>query len=360
MRQNTTSGVTLKYPDGVGFAFNPCLLVASNTQRMDITVSDGTDTLAVTYYGFNGETYADIRAYVQALFKEKEFGNISYSTTAQKVATGKNIYISVTATTVGGTAVAFSTITVFYVWGALKIGAQERFNGYRRLTYFANYPWTFGVYVTGATSIKFGSNGRSVTGEGVWNVAPNIAAGAQTVIVYDSNGTVSNITFDTTFDFTFHLTAGTRNQAIATITVDREANEGYYLRWLNRQGMWCYWLFKEGAGKYQSAVDGEFWRNNIIAFDQSYGYQGGAVRYQSHNRQEVIPVCVPLVDRDTWMYLLDIISSPLVDLYTGTSNGVPQWVSVNVQAGTTTRDMKAELSDFMCNIQLPEVPTQHL
>lgn len=359
MRQVTTSGVTLKYPDAVGFAFNPCLLVADNTQKMDITVSNGTDTLTMTYYGFNGSAYADIRAYIQALFSEKDFGSLTYGT-VQQIPTGQPIYINVTATTVGGTEVAFSPITVFYVWGALKIGAQEVFNGYRHLTYFANYPFTLGVYATGATSIKFGNNARSISGEGVWNVVPNIAAGETEVVVRDNNGTVRNVTFDTTFDFTFHLSAGTTNQAIATIKVDREANEGYYLRWLNRQGMWCYWLFKEGAGKYQSAVDGEYWRNNIIAYDQSYGYQGGAVRYQSHNRQEVIPVCVPLVDRETWQYLLDIISSPLVDLYTGMSNGVAQWVSVNVQAGTTTRDMNAELSDFICNIELPETPTQHL
>lgn len=359
MRQVTTSGVTLKYPDAVGFAFNPCLLVADNTQRMDITVSDGTDTLSMTYFGFNGDAYADIRAYVQALFSEKEFGNITYAS-VQRMATGKNIYINVTATTVGSTTVTFSPITVFYVWGALKTGGQEVFNGYRRLTYFTNYPWTLGVYATGATSITFGGNSRSISSEGVYNVLPNISAGAKEVIVRDVNGTVSNVTFDTTFDFTFHLTAGTRNQAIATITVDSDANEGYYLRWLNRQGMWCYWLFKEGAGKYQSAVDGEYWRNNIIAYDQSYGYQGGQVRYQSHSRQEVVSVCVPMVDRETWAYLLDILSSPLVDLYTGMSNGTAQWVSVNIQAGTTTREMNVELSDFICNIQLPEVPTQHL
>lgn len=359
MRQVTTSGVTLKYPDAVGFAFNPCLLVADNTSRMDIVVSNGTDDIAMTYYGFNGNAYADIRAYVQALFDEKTFGNLTYAS-VQKITTGQSLYINVTATTVGGTTVTFSPITVFYIWGGLKIGAQEVFNGYRHLTYFANYPFTLGVYCTGATSIKFGNNSRSISGQGVWNVVPNIAAGATEVVVRDNNGTVRNVTFDTTFDFTFHLSAGTNNQAIATIKVDREANEGYYLRWLNRQGMWCYWLFKEGAGKYQSAVDGEYWRNNIIAYDQSYGYQGGAVRYQSHNRQEVIPVCVPLVDRETWQYLLDIISSPLVDLYTGMSNGVAQWVSVNVQAGTTTRDMNAELSDFICNIELPETPTQHL
>lgn len=359
MRQVTTSGVTLKYPDAVGFAFNPCLLVADNTSRMDIVVSNGTDDIAMTYYGFNGNAYADIRAYVQALFDEKTFGNLTYAS-VQKITTGQSLYINVTTTTVGGTTVTFSPITVFYIWGGLKIGAQEVFNGYRHLTYFANYPFTLGVYCTGATSIKFGNNSRSISGQGVWNVLPNIAAGTKEVIVRDNNGTVQNVTFDTTFDFTFHLSGGTSNQAIATITVDYEANEGYYLRWLNRQGMWCYWLFKEGAGKYQSAVDGEYWRNNIIAYDQSYGYQGGAVRYQSHNRQEVIPVCVPLVDRETWMYLLDVISSPLVDLYTGTSNGVEQWVSVNIQAGTTTRDMNAELSDFLCNIELPETPTQHL
>ena len=359
MRQVTTSGVTLKYPDAVGFAFNPCLLVADNTSRMDIVVSNGTDDIAMTYYGFNGNAYADIRAYVQALFDEKTFGNLTYAS-VQKITTGQSLYINVTATTVGGTTVTFSPITVFYIWGGLKIGAQEVFNGYRHLTYFANYPFTLGVYTTGATSIKFGSNSRSISGQGIWNVVPNIAAGTKEVIVRDNNGTVQNVTFDTTFDFTFHLSGGTSNQAIATITVDNEANEGYYLRWLNRQGMWCYWLFKEGAGKYQSAVDGEYWRNNIIAYDQSYGYQGGQVRYQSHNRQEVIPVCVPLVDRETWMYLLDVISSPLVDLYTGTSNGVEQWVSVNIQAGTTTRDMNAELSDFLCNIELPETPTQHL
>lgn len=360
MRTATKSGITLKYPDALGFAFNPCLLVAEGTEYMIINITDGVTVQNVTYRGINGSTFADIRSWVQSFFDENTFEQLNYSQSLQQVATGKRLSVVVTVRG-GGSTVQFDPFTVFYVWGAMKIGGQEVFNGYRKLKYFANYPFTLGVYASGATNIVFGTaSAVQVTGAGMWNVKPVIGAGYDRVLISDYNGTIEQATFDTTFDLSFMLASGGSQQVIGEIEIDRQTNEGYYLRWLNRHGFWCYWLFKEGAGSYKSQADGEFWRNNLLDYTQAYGYQGGAVRRQSYIRTETIPVCVPLVDRQTWEYLLDITSSPLVDLYTGTVGNVPQWVSVSVVAGSTTRDMKSELQDFVCQIQMPEIPTQRL
>lgn len=361
MRTATKSGVTLKYPDAIGFAFNPCLLVASAAKKIAANITDGSSSVDAEFMGFDGNAYGDFRAYAQTMFDEASFQNLNYGLSLQQTGTGKVLTVTVTVTKTDETDVVFDAFTVFMVWGALKIGGQEVFNGYRKLKYFKNYPFTFGVYATGATNVVFGTaSSVQVTGAGMWNVKPVIGAGYKKVIVSDYNGTIRQATFDTTFDLSFMLADGGTQQRIAEIEVDDVTDEGYYLRWLNRHGMWCYWLFKEGAGSYRSEVVGEFWRNNLLSYDQTYGYQGGAVRRQSYKRTEVIPVCVPLVDRQTWEYLLDITTSPMVDLYTGTVGGVAQWVSVVVPGATVTRDMKAELQDFVCQIQLPEVISQRL
>ena len=38
MREITNNGVTLSYPDEIGFAFNPCLLVASGDELVKMTI----------------------------------------------------------------------------------------------------------------------------------------------------------------------------------------------------------------------------------------------------------------------------------------------------------------------------------
>ena len=96
MRTATKSGITLKYPDDLGFAFNPCLLVAEGTEYMIVNITDGVTVQNVTYRGINGNTFADIRSWVQSFFDENTFEQLNYAQSLQQVATGKRLSVVVT------------------------------------------------------------------------------------------------------------------------------------------------------------------------------------------------------------------------------------------------------------------------
>ena len=114
MRTAISNAVTLQYPDAIGFAFNPCLLIASgeNVDGMTVTVAGHT----ITYDALGGKVYADIRSFIQELFDTSDFGEIDYTEESVKSPLGLSVEVSVTA---GAGEFSFTT---FYVWGAVNYG----------------------------------------------------------------------------------------------------------------------------------------------------------------------------------------------------------------------------------------------
>lgn len=372
MRTATNNGVTLQYPDEIGFCFNPCLFVLNgqNIASVAFSLSDGVITQAAEFDALAGKVYGDIREFVQTLFDDTTFGDIDYTAQSTKSQLGKLVTIHVTAYQQNEEGEKISAaefeFTVFYIWGALALG--ETYNGRREVTLFRGFPFTVGLYNDGAEgAVLVGNDGVATTlinldGQGVFDVTiPNEKA-RHFYIISDFKGTLAETTFDNTYDLTFRkIGTGTFTEKVRVNIVDG-VDEGFYLRWIDRHGFYCYWLFKKGAEQFQIANGGEYVRNNLLAYDQSYGYQGGAGRRQAYTRQDTVPVCAPLVDRDTWDFLLDIATSPVVDLFRGykADKKTPVWQSVTVQAGTYTKAMRTPLQDFALNILLPEVPTQTL
>lgn len=163
--------------------------------------------------------------------------------------------------------------------------------------------------------------------------------------------------FDNTFDFTFH--ALTNVAANVRLLVD-ECTDGIYLRWINRHGFYCYWLFKRGDESKQISNDGEFIRNNMQDYNYVNGYHGGAGRKQRKTEENTLLVCAPLVDSETFDFLFQLALSPVVDMYAGKNvNGVDSWKAVNVSVGNFNKT-RAVLQDFVATIILPETRVQSL
>ena len=118
-------------------------------------------------------------------------------------------------------------------------------------------------------------------------------------------------------------------------------------------------MFEGGQEQCKTSADSLYIRNNLLAYDASYGYRGNNGRLQQMNREDSVPVCAPLVDADTWNMLLDLVTSPSVSLFQGWRDGVPRWMAVSVVAGAYSCS-RAPLQDFVCNIVLPETSIQKL
>lgn len=366
MRTQTTNGVTLKFPDEIGFAFNACLLIASGVDlsKMSITVSNGLRKEAIFLDSFNGKCYGDVREYVQTFFDTIQFGTVDYRK-EDKTGMGMHISFEVVTTLADDAGEAVFKFNVFYIWGALKIGGQEVYNGFRTLTWFKGFPFTFGVYAAGGGSILLSRDGVpnrfvKLPDQGVWNI-PMLPSddGKHYYLISDCTGTFVEVVFDKTFDMTFRFKGGGNKTEKIRINIVDDYDEGYYLRWIDRHGFYCYYLFKAGDEHRKSTSDNLFMRNNLLAYDMSYGYEGYTGRQQQMSREDTVPVCAPLVDSNTWDMLFDIATSPCVDLFAGYQEGDPKWVSVTVVAGSYTKS-KAALQDFVCNLLMPDVMVQKL
>lgn len=362
MRQTTKNGITIKYADAVGFAFLPCIIKASGSGVASIETTISRETKAHTYSveAFADSCIMDYREYVQALFDGISFGNLDYSRESQKSNLGANFTIIVNIKNSEGSDLASFSYTTFYVWGAMRAG--ETWNGRKKLTWFTHFPFSFGIYMSEADDLLVYADGRitskliELAGQGIYEITSKVLkAGAKNYSIKDYGGKIKQATFDTTFDFTFYLKTSSKYTELAAITADN-TEKGIYLRWVDRHGFYRYWLFTQGDESRAISSDTSFIRNNLGEYDDTiYGYLGANGRRQGYSREDTIPLCAPLVDSETFDFLQDVTSSPVVDMYLGSN----KWQSVTIKAGTYTKTT-AELQDFVCNLVINNTQIQQL
>lgn len=366
---NVVYNVTMKYPDEVAFAFNPFLFIIeeSNLASASVTIRNEEvqdAEVTVTRDAYHGKVYIDAREVVQSLFDIESLAEIDYEQ-ASRSAVGRRLSFTHYIKLINGEEYQFEAqnheYDIFCIWGALRIGGQEVYNAHRTLTWYKNFPFTFGMFSNGGGSVLICKDGVAdrfinLGEQGVWNI-PLLASdkAKNYFLVQDCTGQFVEMTFDSTFDMTFRYSGGGNKTEKIRINVD-ESDEGVYLRWVDRFGFFNYHLFKRGNEKRKTTA-GEYMQNNLAAYDMSYGYQGTFGRRQKFERKDELAICAPLVDSDMWDILFDITTSPIVDVFAGYEGGVPRWMSVTVNGGTFMKT-GAALQDFELSVNLPEVVIQ--
>nr|DAT49998.1 MAG TPA: hypothetical protein [Caudoviricetes sp.] len=353
MRQYThNDGIRLQYTDAVWFAFLPCIIKVSggSTSRVELEVTDGEGTtLNYAVDAFKASCVIEYREYAQSFFDGIVYASMDYTKEVTYSRTGKELTVGVKVYSDSGTLVMNYRFTTFFVWGALRQG--ETWNGYKRLTYFRNYPFSFGLYTTSDVKILVSHDDMpnkyvELAGGRIGNVNGSlIPKGARHSTIYLFWGTIEQATFDNHFDLTFSKASGTQ-QELMRIDIS-DADKGTYLRWIDRHGFLRYWLFTEGDEKRIISSGGQFIRDNLT------DYPSG--RRQSYEREDEVALCAPLVDRYTFDFLQDLASSPVVERFLGGDS----WEPVTIKAGSYTKTT-AELQDFVCNLVINNTNIQSL
>lgn len=365
MRQTVNNGYSFFYPDEVYFAFLPCIIKASgsNLSWIEVIIRCGNKERAYNVEAFNSECITDFKTYVQALFDGRI--NAAYDWTIDYDSSVLNLLVGIEVNVYDDRDEQLASIdfTTNMVWGAPKYG--ETWNGYKRITWFTHYPFTFGIYLSklnanlligyeGAPNklLKIPINGMVDFYAGI------LPSGAKYWNIYDYDGEIQQGTFDNTFDLTFRLTTGGKQSLLLRIDRD-DAESGIYLRWIDRHGFIRYWLFAAGEETREIASDLSFIRNNLA--DYLYGYYGDNGRRQGYERTDSIKLCAPLVDSDTFDMLQDLASSPVVDMYLGGDwkQEEDMWMSVTIKAGSYTKST-ACLQDFVCEMIINNINVQRL
>lgn len=331
---------------------------------MQVTLSDGNDwDYTLNYQAYGGAVYGDVRSTVQ-LYRAEQTFEVDY--TEDIYDTLKDMYLSyeVVVTKTDDTSVTFTALATDFIWGALAPTGKDVFNGYRKRTWFTSFPFSFGVYVdTAAATILVRNDSIAttypITMYGMYAVThAALDALATSIKIYDYAGTLQQATFDMTFDITFLLKQNVPQTLLADIVTD-SCSDGIYLRWINRHGFYDYYLFTQGAEQRKTSAAVKFDRNDLLQWTEGYGYQRGAGRRQAFDAENSIALCAPLVDSDTFDWLQDVTTSPVVDMFVGEDRDDDKWVGVCVTPATFTKTRSA-LQDFVINLQLANTPLQRL
>lgn len=365
MRQTTINNITIQYPDAVGFAFLPCIIKASgsNLSLIEVIIRYNNIERSYNVETLNESCITDFKTYVQALFDGRIHAAYDWTINYDSSVLNLLVRIEVNAYDNRDEQLASIDFTTNMVWGAPKYG--ETWNGYKRITWFTHYPFTFGIYLSKLNAnlligyeevpnklLKIPINGMVDFYAGI------LPSGAKYWNIYDYDGEIQQGTFDNTYDLTFSLATGSKQSLLLRIERD-DAESGIYLRWIDRHGFVRYWLFAAGDETREIASDLSFIRNNLD--DYLYVYYGNNGRRQGYERTDSIKLCAPLVDSDTFDMLQDLASSPVVDMYLGGdwTQEEDQWMSVTIKAGSYTKST-ACLQDFVCEMIINNINVQRL
>ena len=366
MRKTQFDTTIIEYPDEIGFCFNPIVIniYGYAWAYIEVVITDMATSIQKKEKRamFDSSCFFDLSPYAQGPFDLLNFNNVNYSVGGvQDSQVGRMFSIEIDLYNDGhilGNSFQFDT---FIVWGAMKTG--ERYNGNRVVTWFKNFPFSVGMYcATNDAVLNVTADGVtqptiSIPSRNVWNLMLNGVEANNNVIFELPGSTLAASVFDNTFDFTFR---GLLNMKTSVLCVVDGSENGVYLRWVDRHGFYCYWLFKGGDESRQVINDGEFIRNNMADYSYVNGYHGGTGRKQRKTENNTMPVCAPLVDSVTYDFLFQLALSPVVALYAGRDDeGGHRWQSVNISVATFVKTKKS-LQDFIATIILPETRVQSL
>lgn len=376
MRTVNTGEYIIEYPGVVAFVFSPVIIRVRRLQGINLTFAAVKVYRNETLYWYelrevdhSGQVIFDASRYLQMLLNDIEHSYIDYS---QRLSYNpnfrKNTRVEVLLYTdkeVNETTEhkASHLINFDAVWGCLDI--NERIGGYFRRKWFINYPFTFDLYSKTGNYFDVYADGKH--DEQVFNIS----------LKQDStNPTICNpylvnpgkLFVPPSRELYLaahgckHICNGVESTGVTSysLLIDRSTS-GVYLRWIDRQGQYCYYLFKSGAESTKSNKDRTFIREEMTFPDRynEYGlHKGDGNRIVKSSEASVVLVA-PLVDSNMFDFLVSLLASPVVDRYMGTEGSVTTWQRVNISAGTANKSTK-KLQDFSITIELPKQNQQQL
>lgn len=371
MRTLSTNDYTVRYPNATHFAFVPAIVdiaVKTSHKQATIKVSSTSNgrSFAETREIHNGSVFFDIQRHIQMCFDDTERIHIDYNTPFTDSQLKHTIKVQITLAKDAAT-IAVDDILIDALWGGVRIG--ESSGGELQRRWFVNYPFSVDVFT------KYGDefditvdNGRS---DGVifYNQEPD-ATGATAfrralltpAQIFDVSPTTSKIHIALPHGIV--LKDDNENIGLTAYTLDIDRSEpsskNVYLRWVDNQGRFNYYLFKTLGENIEYKTNA--WTRNEMGIPTAYVDNlnvSNGVR-QSFVEGRSITLGAQLVNDATLSYLLTIQGSPIVDMFAGYDDtDKPLWQRVNVSPAKFERTNKP-LQDFSTQIVIPTATLQQL
>jgi len=368
------------YPNSVHFSNVPALVRVYWTQgggtvfipeTVTIQLSDPDGRTYTEYRNvYNLEVVFDVRRFMQTAFAELNLDVVDYNGGMwTRNYNFRTISAVVTYTDNNNATVVVASFSVDSVFGNIERG--ESTGGNIRRRWFVNYPFTLDFYCRRGGMFDLVVDGAQRPGVNFPQeqiLSTNTASGYSRALL-----NVKELIDPFTIEHAFRLSQpfgyvsknDVETEGILTynVEVDRtpaNAEKRVYLRWIDNQGRFCYWLFKD-LGTSDAVAASSFVSADII---NPVIYNGGMNRgtevRQSFSRTKTRTLGAKSVDRETFDFLLTLASSPFVDIFDGyDDNDIPQWHAVNVSAATISKSTKPR-QDFTIAVVEPSQLTQSL
>ena len=368
------------YPNSVHFSNVPALVRVYWTQgggtvfipeTVTIQLSDPDGRTYTEYRNvYNLEVVFDVRRFMQTAFAELNLDVVDYNGGMwTRNYNFRTISAVVTYTDNNNATVVVASFSVDSVFGNIERG--ESTGGNIRRRWFVNYPFTLDFYCRRGGMFDLVVDGAQRPGVNFPQeqiLSTNTASGYSRALL-NVKELIDPFTIERAFrlsqPFGYVSKNDVETEGILTynVEVDRtpaNAEKRVYLRWIDDQGRFCYWLFKD-LGTSDAVAASSFVSADII---NPVIYNGGMNRgtevRQSFSRTKTRTLGAKSVDRETFDFLLTLASSPFVDIFDGyNDNDIPQWHAVNVSAATISKSTKPR-QDFTIAVVEPSQLTQSL
>lgn len=337
MRTTTWQSIAITYPDLVAFAYNPNRIVmdtpaslVGGSFELEIWATDDTDTVytdtrSIIANGSAGRVEFALSAYFQAFLGD---ANTQGAPTVYKDVVARFQYNS-----------QYQYFEFRVLFGAMRPG--DTFNPSRIGKWWRNYPQTATFYADNGGDLYVRQDAIAYP----LQADEQIEAGLNTLTLAD--------VFDTAEVYAAFRYVDSGGDSIDQYFEVCDCAEGVFLRWLDRHGMFQYWLFEKGNEVEKTATYGEVLP--LIISDGTREYWAG--RYQGKSAGKQITACAPLVTRDEFEFLADLGASAHVSVYED-----EVWVPVTISGASHTwnRDKAQKLQDFAFTIAYPDTETPKL
>lgn len=361
----------MKYPNAVHFAFVPAIVEFSQVTaniagiRLELTAGEaGAVYRDERSVGPDRSCVFDIRRALQMLFANTRHSETTYDQDFVDSPLYKTMSVAVYAVSENNEASYSQTVRITAIWGSVSVG--ESSGGAMRRRWFVNYPFTLDVFARKGTSFDVAADGKQ-PGIMFYNQHEDYD-GATPYHRYLMNP--AKILAPERIEREVHIAVPhslvLRNDeervglTAYTLAIDRSA-AGVYLRWIDRQGRYCYYLFREQETTAAASVE-EKWVHHEMTIPTAY--QNGVNIGVQERRQIACKwtrlLGARLVDQETFDFLLTLAQSVVVDEFDGYDQaGGPLWHRVNVVAASHTKTTK-HLQDFSLSIEEPAAEIQTL
>lgn len=369
----TTSSTTYKmtYPNATHFAFVPAIIRLTDisaykqvTVKVESTTNERTYT--ETREVHNGSVYFDIQRALQMCFDEVERGIIDYGVAFNDSPLKHTVKVTTTLTGESGSIYP----TAYYIdalWGAIRVG--ESSGGELSRRWFVNYPFSVDVFTKYGDEFDITVDNDPSKGVIYYNQEPN-ADGAtkfrrallNPAHIFDVAPTNRKIHVALPHGIVLKDDTESNGLTAYTLDIDRteQSDNNVYLRWVDSQGRYEYYLFKKMGDDYEYTAGA--WERNEITRPTAYaqGQNVASGMRQAFTQSIGMTLGAKLVDAPTLDYLITLLGSPIVDMFAGyDDNDTPLWRRVNIAPSKFQRTTKP-LQDFSVQIVVPSLNLQTL